>query len=84
MALSGNQKTRIGDMGAPGRAYAGFTAKALADIEIWSVTSAAAGSWTVLPTDYDDAKCGIAQCGDKLRDYVFDSTEPPATTWTVQ
>lgn len=27
MALSGNQITRIGDMGTPGRAYAGFTAK---------------------------------------------------------
>lgn len=28
MSLSGNQLTRIGDMGTPGRAYAGFTAKA--------------------------------------------------------
>ena len=27
MALSGNQLTRIGDMGTPGRAYAGFAAK---------------------------------------------------------
>jgi hypothetical protein len=28
MSLSGNQITRVGDMGAPGRAYAGFVAKA--------------------------------------------------------
>lgn len=28
MALSGTQKTRIGTLGPPGKAYSGFTAKA--------------------------------------------------------
>lgn len=47
MALSGSQVTRIGVLGSPGIAYAGFTAKAFTSAEIWSTATTNASTWFV-------------------------------------
>ena len=45
MALSGSQITRIGTLGSPGIAYAGFTAKSFTLPEIWSAATTNSSTW---------------------------------------
>lgn len=49
MALSGSQLTRIGTIGFPGRAYAGFTPKEAAEIVVEEVVTSGAGGYFNYP-----------------------------------
>lgn len=52
MSLSGSELTRIGVLGSPGIAYAGFLAKAETDVSLWSTVTGNASIWQVVnPTE---------------------------------
>ncbi len=93
MSLSGNEITRIGVLGAPGRAYVGFVAKSFTSAEIWSdattntslwaVKNPTATTWDGGTTTWDFEGNVETTSWDGIDDVWTDEANTPVT-WTKQ